>query len=265
MRSLALTALSAAVISALTACGTSVPATLDRAGAARLDALRQAPETAGERVYQGAVFPIEPAGAPQVFSYERRINAVGDGLASSHITRDMNGDVVVIESAQFSPAYEVTRFDAVHKEAAYSGSVIVTGGRHLEYVLNKDGRVTTATEDVTDPIVTGPSLHGFILRRWAALTAGERQPVRMIVLSKMQTYGFEIQQVDASDGRTAFSIRPTNFLVRLALDPLRVEFDSSTRNVLRYIGRVPPMQRVGGKPQALDARVEYTMNVPVYR
>jgi hypothetical protein len=172
---------------------------------------------------------------------------------------------VVVESAQFSPTYEVTRFDAVHKEAAYSGSVIATGGRHLEYVLHKDGRVTTATEDVTDPIVTGPSLHGFILHHWDALTAGARLPVRMIVLSKMQTYGFEIQQASTTEGRTAFSITPTNFLVRLALDPLRVEFDSPTRNVLRYVGRVPPLQRVGGKPKALDARVEYTMNVPVYR
>ncbi|HEU0204404.1 MAG TPA: hypothetical protein VFR86_28680 [Burkholderiaceae bacterium] len=265
MRSLALTSLSVAIVAALAACGTPPSAILDRAGAARLDALRQAPETAGDRIYQGAVFPIEPPGAPQVFSYERRIDKLGDGLASSHITRDTNGDVVVVESAQFSPAYEVTRFEAVHKEAGYSGSVIVTGGRHLEYVLSQGGKIRTATEDVADPVVTGPSLHGFILHHWDALAAGQRLPVRMIVLAKMQTYGFEIQRADASDGRTAFSITPTNFLVRLALDPLRVEFDSSTRNVLRYIGRVPPMQGVAGRSEALDARVEYTMNVPVYR
>jgi hypothetical protein len=44
-----------------------------------------------------------------------------------------------------------------------------------------------------------------------------------------------------------------------------VEFDSSTRNVLRYADRVPPMLRTGGKLQALDARVDYTTKLAAYR
>jgi hypothetical protein len=60
------------------------------------------------------------------------------------------------ESARFSPGYEVTRFEAVHREAGYSGSVDFRGGR-LEYVPNQGGTVRTASEDVTDPVVTGPS------------------------------------------------------------------------------------------------------------
>jgi hypothetical protein len=48
------------------------------------------------------------------------------------------------------------------------------------------------------------------------------------------------------------------------VDPLRVEFDSSSRNVVRYVGRVPPMQRMDGKLSALDARVDYTMHARAY-
>src|SRR5262245_7597028 len=112
MRFLSLSALCGAVIAALAACGASSSPTLDRAGVARLDALRQAPETAGELVYEGAVFLLPPDSA-QLFSYQRRVRSTEDGLISSHITRDKSGDVVVVESAQFSPAYEVTRFDAI--------------------------------------------------------------------------------------------------------------------------------------------------------
>jgi hypothetical protein len=264
MRLLSLTSLCAAVVAALAACGTSSAPVLDPAGVARLNELRQAPERAGELVYEGAVFPMPPESA-QLFSYQRRISSIENGFVSSHITRDTSGDVVVVESAQFSPTYAVTRFDAIHREAGYSGSVVVTEGRHLVYELNRGGRITRATEAVHDPIVTGPSLHGFIRAHWDTLAAGKKLPVRLVVLAQMETYGFEIARAEATDGRVAFSITPSNFLVRLALDPLRVEFDATSRNVVRYVGRVPPMQRVGGKLAALDARVDYTSYSPSYR
>ena len=135
----------------------------------------------------------------------------------------------------------------------------------MRYQLNQGGKVSAATEEVTDPVVTGPSLHGFILRHWDTLTSGRKLPVRMIVLSQKQRYGFMIEHAAAARGSTAFTITPSSLLVRLALDPLRVEFDSATRNVVRYRGRVPPMQLVDGKPEALDADVAYTMLVARYR
>ena len=253
-----------ALVAALAACSASNPV-LDQADAARLGALREAPASAGALVYEGAVFPLRATDSPQLFTYERRIHAVGNGFLASHITRDRKRDVVVVESAQFSSAYEVTRFDAIHREAGYSGSVVITGGRHLAYQLNQAGRTTTAIERVDDPVVTGPSLHGFILTHWDQLAAGKSVRVRMVVLSKMETYGFAIERAAEAGGVTAFSIKPTSPLVRLIVDPLRVEFDSTSRNVVRYVGRVPPLQRVDGKLSALDARVDYTMHTHAYQ
>ena len=265
MRYLGLSSLSAALAALLAACSNPATEALDRAGSARLDALRDAPESAGGVVYQGEVFPLRPAGARQLYSYERRVTTTREGLSASHITRDANREVVIVESAEFTPAYELRRFAATNKQAGYTGTVRVTGSRHLEFVLNQGGKVTMATGDATDPVVTGPSLHGFILRHWDLLAAGQRVPVRMVVMEKKQTYGFEIVRANAANGRTAFSVTATNFLVRLAIEPLRVEFDSAAKHVLRYEGRVPPMQMVNGRLRALDARVEYTMHAPAYR
>jgi len=114
-------------------------------------------------------------------------------------------------------------------------------------------------------VLAGPSLHGFILAHWDALAAGKDLPVRMIVMAKKETCGFTIRQSAQRDGRTGFSVTPSSLLVRLAVAPLRVEFDSNTRRLLRYEGRVPPRQNVGGKLEDLDARVEYTMVMANYR
>ena len=53
--------------------------------------------------------------------------------------------------------------------------------------------------------------------------------------------------------------------MRLIVAPLTLTFDTTTRNVVRYEGRVPPMQAQAGKLKALDARVDCVMNLPVYR
>ena len=87
----------------------------------------------------------------------------------------------------------------------------------------------------------------------------------MVVMMRKETYGFDIRRTVQAHGCTSFSITPSSLLVRLAVAPLVVVFDSTTKNVVRYEGRVPPIQKVGGKLKELDARVDYTMRVATYR
>lgn len=258
--------LAGAVWTALVAAVGSSHAQLDAAGTAHLASLRQRPETAGTLIYRGTVLAQNAAAAAPLFTYERRVGSSADGLSSAHITRAPGGAVIIAEQAQLNPAYALQRFDATNDQLGYSGSVVLSqGGRHLEYRLNENGKLSTASEEVTDPVVAGPSLHGFILQHWDTLAQGSTIPVRMIVIARKTTFGFDIRQLAQGDGRTAFSVTPSNLLLRLALAPLTVTFDSTTRNVLRYEGRVPPMQLQDGKLRALDARVDYAMQVPVYR
>jgi hypothetical protein len=221
---------------------------------------------AGVPIYEGAVFTLRSPGSTPLFRYERRVADTASGLTAAHVTRDPEGDVIIVESARVTPAYALERFDASNRQLGYSGSVVVSpDGRHLQYRLEQHGKVTTANEEVRDPVVSGPSLHGFILAQWDTLAAGQAVPVRMIVMTKLQTYGFEIRRAAQADGRTTFSITPSSLLVRLAVPPLAVVFDTTTHHVVRYEGRVPPMQTVGGKLRDLDARVDYTMAVSAYR
>ena len=58
---------------------------------------------------------------------------------------------------------------------------------------------------------------------------------------------------------------PSNFLIRMAIAPMRVVYDVPSSTILRYEGRVPPMEVVSGKLKDLDARVDYTSIAPTYR
>lgn len=232
----------------------------------KLEALQGSAETAGTLVYRGDTFiQRAPAGAP-LFSYERRVLTNPNGLTASHITRDPAGRVIIAESAQVSPSYETQRFEATNQQSGFTGSVQISkGGRHLEYELNDNGKLSTASEDVVDPVVCGPSLFGFILKNWDPLLAGATLPVRMLVLKEKTTYGFDLKFEKLADGKASFTITPSNFLIRMAVAPLQVTFDAGTKTPVRYEGRVPPMENISGKLKDLDARVEYTSVSAVYR
>lgn len=255
---------------AITMAAGAMPPSLDLSGQARLDAYRQAPASAGALVYRGTVFPQERTVAAPLFIYERRVAPMAEGqVAAAHITHAPDGEVIIAEVARYAAGYALQRFDATNKQLGHSGSVVLSnGGRHLEFRLLDNGKLSTASEDVDAPVVSGPSVHGFILHHWDLLARAEPLPVRMIVLAQKQTYAFDIRRVASNAGEagsTSFSITPSSWFVRLALKPLSVTFDNTTRNVVRYEGRVPPMRQFEAGLKTLDARVDYTMAMAAYR
>lgn len=241
-------------------------AQVEQAALARLTALQASPESAGALVYRGATFAQSvPAGDP-LYRYERRVQPVADGLLASHLTSDPSGRVIMVESATISAHYQMRRFEAVNQQAGFAGSAQLSpDGRQLTYELNDNGKVTTGTEEVSDPVISGPSMFGFILKHWETLQAGATLPVRMLVLKDKTTYGFEVKHEKQANGQASFTVTPSSVLIRMAIAPLRVVFDAHTRTPVRYEGRVPPMENVAGKLKDLDARVDYTATTSVYR
>lgn len=254
---------------ALAAClvtAAAPPAQGGQAAFATLEALQASPGTAGTLVYRGDTFTQRTPTGAALYRYERRVLTTPSGLRASHITSDPAGGVIIVESALVSPHYETLRFEASNRQSGFTGSVqISNGGRHLEYALNDNGKLSTASEEVSDPVVCGPSLFGFILKNWEPLVAGITLPVRMLVLKDKTTYGFDLRFEKTVKNQASFTITPSNFLIRMTIAPLRVAFDASTRMPIRYEGRVPPMENVSGKLKDLDARVEYASMAPAYR
>lgn len=248
----------------------AVQASLDPVSSDLLKTLEQAPQAAGAMTYRGVVFAR--ASAPEtstapLFTYERRVRDCGNGLTTAaHITRNPAGEVIISEQATFTSAYGLKRFEATNRQLGYSGQAVLSeDGQRISFSLLQGGKVTQATEEVSAPVVAGPSLHGFILSHWDTLATGSAIRVRLIVMDRKETYGFDIRELPRVAGKTSFVITPSSWLVRWMVAPLIVRFDSTNRQLLRYEGVVPPMLSVDGTLKTLDARVDYTMAMPVYR
>jgi len=197
-----------AALAALAAMGTSAGTSsppLDDAATMWLDGLQATPDAAGNRVYRGDVFAQTPGAAQALFHYERRVVATTDGLTASHITYDNRGAVLIVQAASVSPAYTLQRLDIANRQTGSSGAAIVSAdGRHVDYTMRQADVVQTGREAISDPLVAGPSIHGFVLRHWELLASGASVPVRMVVLDALKSYRFVIRL--ARRGMTAIPL-----------------------------------------------------------
>jgi len=218
---------------------------------------------AGDRIYEGRVYALDGRAQP-LFRYERRV--LGDEtLTSTHVTHDPQGAIVVVQSAVHSPSYDLHRADMIHRQTGTTASVVVANGEATFTLGDGSYDQTTFRERLHDPLVAGPTMFGYILAHWDQLTHGAHLPIRFAVLERGESLGFVLDQIDAPQGRTIIRMSPSSLIVRLAVAPTYFQFDTASRRIIEYTGRVPPLEQVDNRLTTLDARVAYSFVAPAFR
>ena len=217
-----------------------------------------------ETVYFGTVFPLDAAEAEPRFVYERLVGERDGVLESTHVTRDLTGATAIHESATHSAEYALLEYRLHRNQLGQSGTIRIDGDR-VSFRRLEGGAERTRVERVNAPVVVGPTLVGHIVRHLPALRSGEVLRVRLAVLDRLETIGFELQEVRGSPEQTRIRVKPSSFLVGLLVHPLYFTFDAATSKLVRLEGRVPPKVRTASAWRDLDARVEYRFVTDGYR
>ncbi len=223
----------------------------------------------GSAIYVGMVYPRHARpNTPPTFVYQRRVEDRGSELVSTHVTREPSGRIAIAESASHSPTYGLHEYTLHANQLGQRGSIKVDGDRVTFRVSQDGGKERVRIEKQSAPVVTGPTLVGYIAQHLDELRAGTSLPVAMGVLDRLETIGFRLQKVRSSPEQTRIRMRPSSWLVRLVMDPIYFTFDS-TGKLARIEGLVPPkVHRATWRGELwddFDARVEYTYLADTYR
>jgi hypothetical protein len=218
----------------------------------------------GERIYRGRVYALDPSATEPTYVYERRVDAHGRTLVSTHVTRDPRGVIQLAESAEHAPDYALARYTLHANQLGQTGSITVDGDE-VAFRVRAGNDERTATERVDAPVVVGPTLVGYIFAHLDRLARGERFQVRMAILDRLETIGFDLRAVLAPDGLTRIEMSPSSFLIGLAVDPIYFTYDRAEGSLVRLEGRVPTKIRDGEHWADFDARVDYDMFAARYR
>jgi hypothetical protein len=225
--------------------------------------------TRGETIYFGRVFPLKSASAEPFFVYERRVAVdVDSALVSTHLTRDPSGNIALAESAKHSPDYALFDYTLHRNQLGQTGTIHVERDQvtfRLRGEREREGEGRSAVETQAGDVVVGPTLVGYIVRHFEALRSSKVLSVRLAVLDRLETIGFELEKVAAEPGQLRVRMTASSFIYRLVVDPLYFTFEASTGKLVRLEGRVPPKVAAGSSWEDLDARVEYRFVASTYR
>lgn len=205
----------------------------------------------GEEIYRGAVFVPEGA---QAFRYARFSDRATSTWTSTHVSHEAGSNaLVVVQTASHDAAYALEGFreSYVRRGVEASGGALPDGG--MRFVVQRAGRTKVRTEAAGAPYVVGPTLFGFARSRWDTLLGGDAVDVRFVVAERGRSYAFTLKLESTTSERTVIVMTAKRAVVRATVAPMRLVFDTSTRNIVRYEGRIPPVHE--GRP--LDAVVRY--------
>jgi hypothetical protein len=219
----------------------------------------------GETVYFGTVYPLGQAGDAPLYVYERRVAARPGGAISAHITRDAaSGSVVMADSASHTADYRLIDYTLHANQQGQTGQVHIENGEVSFLVRDARGE-RRRVEKTRDPVVVGPTLVGHIHRNLGNLRAGQKLPVRMAILDRLETIGFQLQALASPPGQTRVRMTPSSIVLAALIDPVTFTFETASGKLLHLEGRVPPRVRKGDRLKDLDARVEYRYVAAGYR
>jgi hypothetical protein len=226
----------------------------------------EAVQARGEQIYVGRVFPLADGASSPTYVYERRVQRQTDGQVSTHITREPTGVIALAESATETADHRLLEYTLHTNQLGQRGSIRVEGDQLVFHMEGPEGE-RTGTEEPSGPVAVGPTLVGFVMRHLPVLRNGTVVGVRLAVLDRLETIGFDLEAVESEspDATTRVMMTPTNFVYSLAIDPIYFTFDRSTNQLLRLEGRVPPKVRSESGWQDFDARVEYRLTAAEYR
>lgn len=218
----------------------------------------------GQTVYFGTVFPLKTAAPKPSFIYERRVDERDGAFVSTHITREPSGGIAIAEAATHSADYALSEYTLHGNQLGQTGTIRVENDRVFFHFV--DGASDSShVEHQTGAVVVGPTLVGYIVRHLGALQAGDVIGVRLAVLDRLETIGFDLQAASAQPGQTQVKMTASSFVISLIVDPLFFTFETATGKLVRLEGRVPPKVRDGASWQDFDARVEYQFVADAYR
>ena len=130
-------------------------------------------------------------------------------------------------------------------------------GEKVHFTKLKEGKSSEETEKLEDNFVVGPTLVGFIARKWDELAKGDQVKVRFGVPSRQKTIRFKLSRIKNADGRMVVQMKPSSFLVAAFLDPIELHVNEKTKQIDRMIGRVLPKRKTDSGFDYLEADVKF--------
>lgn len=158
--------------------------------------------------------------------------------------------------SSYQPSFEQTnnRNGEVIKVMQQGNDIIIT------YKASSAEPETSKQLPLSQEMVIDAGFHPFIQEHWQSLLEGKKFDVDYVVPSKKATFGFRFGTdtclENTKDGSVCFSLSPTSWVVKMAVEPIVVAYEENSKKLIRFTGRAN-ISNKKGKYESVDIHYQY--------
>ncbi|ETX09596.1 hypothetical protein MUS1_06635 [Marinomonas ushuaiensis DSM 15871] len=172
-----------------------------------------------------------------------------------------DGNVFGRKTIDFSQSRVAPSFTQINERNGEDIQVTQEGGDFVvSYKGNTAFKQKTERLKVDAGMVIDAGFDGFIKQYWSVLESGKKLDVDYLVPSEQDTFGFRVSRTACIDGTKndamCFSLSPISWVVKLAVDPIVVAYDTVEKKLLRFTGR-GNIANTKGKYESVDIQYRY--------
>jgi hypothetical protein len=208
------------------------------------------------QIRDAKVYELGHRDGPVLFYQRIELSKTPEGKQKRVTTiSDLQHKVAVLEVGEYS-GDQLIRQHVKNFQTGESYEVLVSADKvtFQAYVLkglDEKPKGPPKTMEHEPTFITGPVFEPFLANHLEELQSGETVKVRLGVSEIQDTVGFKFWKPDKEQPLSGSSIlirmKPTSFIIALAIDPFDLYFDPKTKRITRYVGRTPLVAIKNGK------------------
>ncbi|MEO9653596.1 hypothetical protein [Marinomonas sp.] len=176
------------------------------------------------------------------------------------VYKDPKGQVFATKTIDFSESSITPSFQQTNDRLGEKISVQpLEVGFEVTYQQDRKSPQQQKQLGANSAMVIDAGFDGVIKQRWQALTLGEAVDVDFLAPTELRTFRFRFKQTDCLEdtalGATCFSLSPRSWLVKLAVSPIIVAYNSE-QQLIRFTGRSNICDE-SGKYHTADIHYQY--------
>ncbi len=209
---------------------------------------------AAERLaYTGEVFDQDKK---KIFDYERFEDKQGDKVLGRAVYKNLDGQEVFVEKIE-SINGKLVRLEIDQKQLKQEASIVVKDGT-VHFSLKKPGnKISTSTESYKDNFIVGLEIVPYVQKKWDKIKNGDTVPIRFGVWSRQESVGFDLSKDKMENGNMVVKMSASSMFIRALVSPMYFVFDSKTKELSSYSGRLVPQIKKDGDYKEFDGTVTY--------
>lgn len=205
-------------------------------------------------IYTGEIF--DKSGKTKVFTYERYQDVQGDKVLDRAVYKNMDGEVQTEEKME-SVKGELVRYDMDQKQLKQKAWIEVDD-KNITFNLKKwRKRNYPISTKRKSNFIMGLQIVDFVVKHWDEFKKGKEQEISLGVWHRQEAIRFDLSNDKMENGKMVIKMNPSSMFIRAVVDPIYFTFDTKTKELVEYSGRVVPKEKRNKGYYDYDGLVRY--------